>query len=269
MGLLHRAAAKEKAALDYAVISELDDMGQALAERILRLPRSASRAESALNLLKPYISCQSGFCSSLNGEAYVPYAAAGIDRTEAVLNTKDLAPLKKGFAKVSAPAPFRLWAFPLENNSALFLNENPAKAFNPSLTGALLEKIKPALLPPEKSSKIQQLKKEVEFEADNTLEDLVSAYYRNNGPFHLLILCRDDGQGSSGADFCRTLSHSLSFGEVIPVKDDTCLLLFPKPLNPMLVSHRLSKSFGAKALLRFEASGIREALTCIQNYLKA
>jgi hypothetical protein len=271
MGLLHRAAVREKAALNNSGVSKLDDMGQALAGRILRLPCSSSRAESALNLLKPYHRFQSGFCSSLSGEAYVPYAAVGIDRTAALLNKDKLGPLKRGFGKLNlAPAPFRLWTFPLGNNSALFLNENPSNPFNASLAGALLEKIKPALLPPGDASKPLPVDEGVELGGgEENLEALVGAYYRNNGPFHILIVCRDSSRPEkSGADFHKTLSHSLSFGEVIPVKAETCLILFPKPLNPLLVSHRLSNSFGARELLHFEASGIQEALKRIHDYLK-
>jgi hypothetical protein len=269
MGLLHRAAAKETSALDNTVFFELDDMGQALAGRILSLPRSASRAESALNLLKPYISFQSGFCSSLAGEDYIPYAAAGIDRTAARLSKNKLGPLKGGFEKLDlAPDPFQLWAFPLGNGPVLFLNENLSNPFNASLTEALVEKIKPALLPPANGPTFLPVNAAESGEKDN-MEELISAYYRNNGPFHILIVCRDSSlPEKNDADFFETLSYSLSFGKVIPVKADTCLLLFPKPLNPLLVSHRISHSFGVKELLCFEAPNIREALNRIQDYLK-
>ena len=71
MGLLSRAA-------DRTVLLPLDEMGQALQERIRRLPQNKTTPYTALSLLKAYGAFQAGICLSLKNDIYSSYASVGI-----------------------------------------------------------------------------------------------------------------------------------------------------------------------------------------------
>ncbi|MDR1177525.1 MAG: hypothetical protein LBK64_01720 [Spirochaetaceae bacterium] len=260
MGLLSRVALNDngtgpvKQGSASSLPKVLDEMGEALAERITRLPRSPSRAESALNLLKPYIGFKAAFCAVEEGDRYIPYAAAGISTGKAGFDKKDVV-ISGGLERLDIPAsPYRIWAFALGNSCVLFLYENPENPFTVPSAGSLLAKIQAALLP---------FTGRAEKTAENPgVEDFVSAYYRDKGPFRGLVLAGDAG-------LVPTLTAVLSSGRVTELAPGVCLLLYPKPLNEKLIVHRLTESFGVKVLSGFEASGIAGALDHIEQYRKA
>jgi hypothetical protein len=266
MGLLSRIACKEnvpdliKSGAAFDPGEALDEIGEALAERIARLPRSPSRAESALNLLKPYISFQAGFCAVLERERYVPYAVVGIDPGEAGFDKKDVVLSERGLEKLSLPfSPYQTWAFDLGNSSVLFLRENPANPFTVLPASSLLEKIRTALLPVTNRGQDAG-----ENAGASGIEGFVSAYYRDKGPFRGLVL----GSAQGEAGLLQALEKVLSSARITQLTPDTCLILYPKPLSEKLIAHRLKESFGVKVLFSFEASGVTEALNCIENYRK-
>jgi hypothetical protein len=272
MGLLSRVASNEDA-LGFTQSGSasgssqvLDAMGEALAERITRLPPSPSRAESALNLLKPYISFQAAFCAALEGDRYVPYAAAGIDISKAGLDKKDLVFSGTGFEKLPVP-PFQAWAFNLGNSCVLVLCENPANPFTLSLAESLLGKIRSAFLPfrdkPRSAADPRGGQSAGPSAADTSgIQGFVSTYYRDKGPFRGLVLTSEKGTGPE-------LKGALLTGRITELAPDLCLLLYPKPLNEKLIIHRLTESFGVKVLFSFEASGVTEALRQIEHYREA
>ncbi|MDR1211835.1 MAG: hypothetical protein LBK40_06355 [Spirochaetaceae bacterium] len=261
MGLLSRVAlndsgtgpVRQGSAFDLPKV--LDEMGEALADRIMRLPPSPSRSESALNLLKPYIGFKAAFCAAGEGDRYVAYAAAGISAGKAEFDKKDVVLSGEGLEKLDIPAsPYRIWAFALENSGVLFLYEDPANPFTVPSAGSLLAKIKAALLP---------FTGRAEKAAGNPgVEDFISAYYRDKGPFRGLVLAGDTG-------LLPTLAETLAPARITGLAPGVCLVLYPKPLNEKLMIHRLTESFGVKVLSGFEASGIAEALGHIENYRKA
>jgi len=76
MGLLSRAGGQAVAAS--ATVEMLDEMGQALKERLGRLPQKKSTPYTALSLLKAYGAFQAGICLSLNEGNYSSYASVGL-----------------------------------------------------------------------------------------------------------------------------------------------------------------------------------------------
>ncbi|MDR1430226.1 MAG: hypothetical protein LBI85_08025 [Spirochaetaceae bacterium] len=98
---------------------------------------------------------------------------------------------------------------------------------------------------------------------DSGIEDFVSTYYRDKGPFRGLVLT------GGGAGILTTISAALSSGRITELTPGICLMLYPKPLNEKLIVHRLTESFGIKVIFCFEASGIAEALNHIKKYRPA
>jgi hypothetical protein len=99
----------------------------------------------------------------------------------------------------------------------------------------------------------------------SSVEDFVSTYYRDKGPFRGLVLTSEE----HGTGLLEALKKILASGRITELSPGVCLMLYPKPLNEKLIVHRLTESFGVKVLLSFEVSSVTEALNHIGNYRKA
>lgn len=164
MGLLHKIASKS--------ISELDDMGKILRDRILQLAQKGVSPYTVLSLLKAYGSFRIGICLSLANDQYVGYASVGlgIEKTHIPLERMP-APLtrtpqiereeapRKIYYKIEAPEMLSIkaidsqadaWVFPLDDRepckSILLLVAEENVQFNPQIIARLLSDIRKVLI---------------------------------------------------------------------------------------------------------------------------
>ncbi len=74
------------------------------------------------------------------------------------------------------------------------------------------------------------------------------------------MFCADDETASR-------ISQSLEgFGELLPLKENAFLLLFPSSIGHVILLHHLNKSFHFDIVEQFLADAPQKVLECIQNY---
>lgn len=151
MGLLSRVEARTIPDNDDE--SSLDEMGQALREKLKRLPDNENTPYTVLTLLKAYGSFHSGGCLSLKNGVYLPYSSVGteIDKVsipQGKIWYKDRALLRYFSYSPAENNDSIYWIFPLDFSgagpwSAIMLLKVPASAeqgsaFNPGYISAII-----------------------------------------------------------------------------------------------------------------------------------
>ena len=138
MGLLSRASnvdLSEHAPLEPEVI--LDDMGQALRERIGRLETEPGSANTVLSLLKAYGAFQTGICLILKEKTYSSVTSLGLKTGKLSIPLESIWSIEKAGSNyfkldpgekvgiTNAEENLDYWAFPLRNRNA-----DPAKPWD-------------------------------------------------------------------------------------------------------------------------------------------
>jgi hypothetical protein len=291
MGLLSKAAVK--------TASELDAMGKALRDRILRLPRGGNTPYTALSLLKAYSSFQIGVCLACENGFYSSYASAGLGMEKIIIPREFVQSLIKGRSqgsyKIGSPETLSLkavdagvviWLFPLDEdnppNSILLLGEERAALFNPQLVELILSEIKDVLaLRKEKPTGIRPGNGEKQAVPAKTREpplapdipkklwNEILQYHKTNTSFHGIVLELPPNTGKEGKKgFNALVSNMVSFfGTAVSLPSSRSLVLLPRPMDRELIAHRLTGSLRTVPLLIFEADSPDKALALIKPFL--
>ncbi|MDR1446166.1 MAG: hypothetical protein LBI90_04640 [Treponema sp.] len=275
MGLLSKAATKS------SYSGTIDNMGEALKNRILRLPRSDSTVDTALNLLKAYGPFQAGFCFTLCEGDYVCYASSGAGKGKLRFplrkipeNTGDYRRLEDNLNGI-VPAGGRAWFFPLDGKNPcrnLFLCIEEG-GLNPESLMLLLRKLKEALIfrqktsPGKKGGLLERGMKKRSMiltgEKYGGLETLIRRSMEGENGVGGIILKDNKGKKNFPAAVSGAVS---SLGNMFPLPDSTCLVLVPANIDQELLAHRLSKSLDAKTVLRFEADSAGKVLEILKSF---
>jgi hypothetical protein len=263
MGLLSRAVSKQA--------PELDEMGTALRDRILRLPPKKTSPYTALSLLKAYAAFQCGLCFALKGESYTSYAGFGLGvekvsvPREAFLSLfeKNMSP---GYYRIESPdfIPAKtpdlvFWAFPLGGEDpwkyALILGAESASGFNPSGMDRMLQEIRRVLLPRET--------------AGENIEKEIARFHHTHSPFAGIVFeAADKIPGAEWPRVQKRLSTMTALsGAVIPLTPRRSLVLLSAVLDRELIAHRIAKSLPMRTLRIFEAGSPGKALSAITPFL--
>jgi hypothetical protein len=282
MGLLSRAASR--------TVPELDAMGKALRDRILRLPRKKTAPYTALSLLKAYASFQSGFCLALKKEVYSSYAGLGPE-TEKISVPKErfLALFGGDFSKTSyllgspdfIPPELQekslvFWGFPLDEEApwkgVLLLGAGAASDFNPGGMERMLRDIRAVLLPPQgrEGEKVRAGVKEGDGSPfPPELEKELSRFYRTSPSSAGIVLeASPNLPEAEGPLFQERLLSMVSLiGTAVALAPRRSLVLLPAGMDRELIAHRIAKSLDAKSLLVFEAGSPGKALSAIHPFL--
>ncbi|MDR2608287.1 MAG: hypothetical protein LBC57_07830 [Treponema sp.] len=256
-------------------------MGEALKNRILRLPRSNSTVDTALNLLKAYGPFQAGFCFTLSAGEYVCYASSGAGKGKLHFpleripeNTGDYRRLEDNL-NGTVPAGCRAWFFPLDRKNPcqnLFLCVEEG-GLNPESLMLLLRELGEVLSPRQKAS---PGKKGGLLERGMTKRSMISTEEKSGG---LETVIRRSMEGENGVggiilkdnkgkkNFPSAVSRAVSsLGNMFLLPDSTCLVLVPVNIDQELLAHRLSKSLDAKTVLRFEADSAGKVLEILKSF---
>ncbi|MDR1176446.1 MAG: hypothetical protein LBK83_13370 [Treponema sp.] len=275
MGLLSKAATKS------SYSGTIDTMGEALKNRILRLPRSNSTVDTALNLLKAYGPFQAGFCFTLSAGEYVCYASSGAGKGKLRFplrripeNTGDYRRLEDNL-NGTVPAGGRAWFFPLDRKNPcqnLFLCIEEGR-LNPESLMLLLRELGEVLTPRQKASPGKKggllergMKKRSMIstgEKRGALETVIRRSMEGENGVGGIILKDNKGKKNFPSAVSRAVS---SLGNMFPLPDSTCLVLVPLNIDQELLAHRLSKSLDAKTVLRFEADSAGKVLEILKSF---
>ena len=160
--------------------AELDEMGKALRDRLLRLSQKETSPYTALSLLKAYSSFQIGICASLQEDQYTSYVAVGLGVNQVAIERNQLPLLKEGIQKIEGKVqiPFFnkdmiLWVFPLDDEytSLLIIGVEDTVRFNPHALGLILEQVKHILLFQGYDSQSESFESLEEDDSETTLEE--------------------------------------------------------------------------------------------------
>ena len=138
MGLLSRAANTTFNKQDPTAAKappedvQIDEMGKALRERIMRLPVETHTPHTVLNLLKAYSSFQTGLCLLLKNGVYTSYASVGLGVDKISIPQENIwseeraaqpyfkyeSDTGKNLEIKSAGEGMEYWVFPLDNSKS-------------------------------------------------------------------------------------------------------------------------------------------------------
>jgi hypothetical protein len=275
MGLLSKAAVQFN--------PQLDEMGQVLRDRILRLPRKSTAPDTALSLLKAYVSFHSALCFALSGGSYTSYASSGSGEekisvpTEKLFNQSrgdDFFSLKGEELFSGAPAKGlegELWCFPLDRGTpwhhVFLLSAEKSASFSPENTRIILSEIQAVLIPPSGAAPAKA--KETSSSAEeNDTGAIIDAYQKDNPTFQCIVMGGAKKNGALSAGINKLAAGMVSyFGSVHPLPRGACLILIPGDMDGEMVAHRLEKSMKTKAACSFAAESSAQALKLLKPYL--
>jgi hypothetical protein len=291
MGLLSKAAVKAVSetppfqAMEATTDPEsftLDEMGNALRDRIRELPPKKTTPYMALNLMKAYGSFQAGLCLFLRKGIYTSYASVGLgiekitfpeDRIYSPENqSKQYFKLGSGDSPGIRPFdPFlTVWAFPLDRESPwgaiLLLGAAESSPFNPAviskIIGGVLENITPQIdriiLRETQESRIP----------DSSVEANLTQYHKMNPAFSgILVDVPKTFTEAEREGFPHTVARMTSlFGLVTALPSGRSLVLLPQSMDRDLIAHRLRASLKTETLEVFSADIPGEALKILKPY---
>jgi hypothetical protein len=274
MGLLSKAAVQFD--------PHLDGMGQVLRDRILRLPRKSTTPDTALSLLKAYISFHSALCFALSAGGYESYASSGSGEKKISVLTEKLFNQSRGddFFSLNGEELFsgapakgmegELWCFPLDNGTpwhhVFLLSAEKNSGFNPENTRTILSEIREVLVPPSGAAPAKP-KENMSAEEKNT-GAIIDAYQKDNPTFLCIVMGGAKKSGALSAGINKITAGMVSyFGSVHPLPRGACLVLIPGDMDGELVAHRLEKSMETKAACCFRAESSAQALKLLKPYL--
>jgi hypothetical protein len=275
-----------------------DEMGNALRDRILRIPAGETAADTALNLLKAYASFHAGICFSRSGTVFTPYASTGIVNEKLSIPCDEIdAAIQPGmnYAAVDVPELKELsgegmiWIFLLDAEKIhyLLLAEDNFTALDPQSLYPLIKDISKVLIPsvPSKSSRTSKppvpsvpsekrsfLKQGQKVQKALVVSPLgvtsgIKKYHGSHAAFQGIVVEMTD-EYSDSADFAPVLSTiTASLGEVLPLPSRFCLVLVPGETDRELLAHRLSKSLKTRTPFQFRADSPDKALKLLHAYL--
>jgi hypothetical protein len=261
---------------------QLDEMGKAMAERLLSLVRSETTPETAISLLKAYGPLGAGVCLSLKRGFYSSYASVGIG--EAVMISTELLLLdpSQSYYCVDYQPPrgsilsnTKFWAFSLnagepENTEfpahILLVGEDQGHTFRPDQLLALIKMTGEVFLPFVKApaEPAGLLKRALHVPKEDTaLTEALSAGLNKYGALRGIVLqtAPEDGERAE-AQFASMVS---AFGDVSSLTGGRILILFGGGVDAKLLAHHLNKT--GKTLFILEAADTREALNALKPFL--
>jgi hypothetical protein len=277
MGLLTKATGK--------VVSELDEMGKALLNRIRRLPPRKTTPYTALSLLKAYGSFQTGLCLFLWKGNYTSYATVGLGIEKISIPGKELySPEMSGRHFIKIPDTAELgkklasgeglcyWAFPLDRESPwsalILLGDNNNPLFNPEFLSQIIQGALEIFSPQIDKILRRNNQAQVSQSSENipdSLEAAIAQYNKINLQFNGILL---DPPADPEEDFNKAVYNMVALMGITMVLPSGCsLILIPGTLDKELIAHRISSSLNAKVLMIFEAGSSKEALDLIRPYL--
>ncbi|MDR1586125.1 MAG: hypothetical protein LBS57_01570 [Treponema sp.] len=269
MGLLSKAAVKTNPVLD--------EMGKVLRDRILRLPTADNTPETALNLLKAYLSFHRALCLSLSKDSYESYASSG-----AVTGPVKI-PVKKIFSPERDVDFFcaesdgffsdqgitgRVWVFPLDSEKpwrhVFLLSEEGKPGFNAESTAALLAETGEKLIPSGRPAADGASPRAGDADGGKDVWNLLEKFAGACKAFHGIVLDAKNGT----ADLTKLVSKMLRYtGEAAALPGGNCLVLVNDSIDRELLAHRLAKNIKTRALLQFGADSAAGALKELKPYL--
>ena len=269
--------------------SSLDEMGQALGERIRRLEEGGTTPFTALNLLKAYAAFQTGICLSLKDGVYTAHTSVGMD-------SENISVPENGIwsGERAGSSFFRLksfsyagtnqenltyWVFPLDSkkpwNEIMILGAEAG--FNPGSVSVIIsgtaQKFR-ADSDMDNSESITELYSpdfnpgESSREQD-ALERQIEEYNLTHSEFHCLLLeIPVSSNEVEKNEFSGKVTKMLTgTGNVCTLKNGCPLILLPKTTDRDLIAHRLLKCFNARPLASFRANNPGNVLSKIQSLL--
>ena len=145
------------------IVLELDEAGQTLRSRILRIPPGANVPYTALSLLRAYGSFRAGICLYLEDDLYRSYASVGLGLEKINFPSNDIFFPEKSVEKYFRLDPpektvfnfmdpeMDLWCFPLDNEkpwgAVLLLGCIPSAEFDPKSLSLILDGIQEIINP--------------------------------------------------------------------------------------------------------------------------
>jgi len=295
MGLLSKASSQGVEA-PVSLVAEgqkkdfaLDEMGEALRERLGRLPQNKSTPNTALTLLKAYGAFHTGLCLSLGDGNYSGYASVGLGLEKLSIPAGAIwsgENAQAKFFKIDSPESlgitnseqnFIYWVFPLDSSvhntkepwgAVMILGASESSGFNPEPISIILDDVADKMVFPASEEDAASVAPEVSFTLafdsgqQNTVENEVTLFHRLYLDFNCIVL--ENPAAESG--FCEKVSAIINkAGTVIPLASDRPMILFPIALDRELIAHRLSKTLNTKPLLSFEANNPENVFTRINS----
>jgi hypothetical protein len=283
MGLLSKAAVKTSPVLD--------EMGKALRDRILRLPKAGNTPETALNLLKAYLSFRKALCLSLSGGSYETYASSGAAAEPARIPAEKIFSPERGagffYAEsdgIDAGGFFPgsgitggVWIFPLDSGKpwrqVLLISAEGKAGFSAENTAAMLAETAETLVPPDAAGRASpragaagQGKSGAKLSRtapdtgeENDPQAFLEKFAAASKTFQGIVLKAADGapDRSLTALVSNMVCHT---GAACALPGGDCLVLADAGADRELLAHRLANAVKTKVLLQFSADSAAAAL---------
>jgi len=278
----------------------LDEMGNALSERIRRLSSNSSTPYTALSLLKAYGAFQSGICLFQKDGVYFSYTSVGmgvdkisIPQIKIWSEDKSQLPYFKLDSELNLGTSaghehLAYWIFPLvpaKGSSTepwgeviiLGVAEN-SELFNPKSISAIISNVADKFLIGAKRALSEsagntntpaQSSYKSGTEDTDTLKEKIADYHHIYPELNCILLELPEAIDEvEKADFCKKVSNMLSMtGTVLSLPGGLPLILLPNQVDRDLIAHRLSKSLKTKSLMSFEADSPENVYSEIQSLL--
>jgi hypothetical protein len=283
MGLLSRAANAAPA---------LDELGEALKDRILRIPSGSGSVDTALSLLKAYGAFQTGYCFSLSGDVYTCYASTGTIREKISIDRRRIPQGRNGDYFRSpdlVPQGDESWIFPLDDKKThlnfILLTTKKGTLFYPEEMALIIRNVRSVLLPrgekgpPEDGKNTEssssgllqegQKKRRLMEVSPAGIEEAIGSYYKNHSEVYGFVLeMGESGGWDDSSQFAGEIRRVISsLGEVFPLPSLYCLVLVPVFVDWELLARHLSKSLKIKTPFHFKANSTNNALKLLHSYL--
>ena len=267
-GLLQRAEtlASQETSTKEKSSSSVDAMGEALIERVLRLPYSPSTPNAALSLLKAYASFRSALCLHREAESYRSYASLGLCSEDIRVPSDTVDSIVSRYAEYE-PFPSmelidgcydpqsKLSFFILDHqkppNDILVIENDSSQA--PGFQKNILSQCKSRLACFDDIQKKQKTPPPL----DVMIRDAFTAYASERKQFQCMVLEYEPNTQL----FVQLQGVTSSFGVAYELAAHRAFLFFPLGIDTELVTHRLRKSLGVSVL---ESVVVRDVLSLIQ-----
>jgi hypothetical protein len=260
MGLLSKVFAKT------AAKTTLDEMGNALVDRLVRLPRTHALSDMALNMLKTYVSFKAGALLFRDDSAYKSYSILGFGKKEIQISLDVFTQNEESFMRIAETDITELkdcgkndvyyWVFNLSDENlpqAILLLSGDAD-IHPEIIKGILEKTASVFLPFEK--------KQSENVQNDEITIAVHDYFKISDSLHCCVFFAFLDEEIQNDLFLSVEN----FGKIFFLRENTFLLLFPISVDAELLIHHLNKDFAINVVEQFSADTVQKVLDAIQNY---